>query len=63
MDIIEVIYENGVFKPLGKVKIKEKTKFKIAIRDKKEAIRIYRGIYGKAKVKGLRKFEKEAQIQ
>ncbi len=63
MDIIEVIYEDGVFKPLSKVKIKEKTKFKIAIRDRKEAIGTYKGIYGKVKVEELKKLEEEAQIQ
>ena len=29
--IIEVVYENGVFKPLEKVDLKEKTKLKITI--------------------------------
>jgi len=29
--VIEVIYENGVFKPLRKVELKEKTKGKVII--------------------------------
>ena len=31
-EIIEVIYEDGVFKPLKKIELKEKTKAKVILR-------------------------------
>mgnify|MGYP000409840017 CR=1 FL=1 len=63
--VIEVIYENGVFKPLEKVDLREKTKLKIAISEigKKEIIKSYRGIFGRAEVEDLEELEEEAQIQ
>ena len=63
--IIEVVYENGVFKPLEKVNLKEKTKLKITISEieKKEVVESYRGVLGKADTEELREFEEEAQIQ
>lgn len=64
MRIIEVIYENGVFKPLEKVDLKEKTKLKIMIaEDRKEIIESYRGVLGEADTEELIEFEEEAQIQ
>jgi len=42
--VIEVIYENGVFKPLEKVDLKEGEKLKIVI---KTDIRNLRGKYGR----------------
>jgi len=62
--VIEVIYENGVFKPLEKVDLKEKTKLEITIdKNKKDIVRFYRGIFGKANIEKLQEFEEEAQIQ
>jgi len=63
--IIEVVYENGVFRPLEKVNLKEKTKLKITISEieKKEVVESYRGVLGKADTEELREFEEEAQIQ
>ena len=49
---IEVVYENGVFKPLGKVEMKEGIKVKVEITDNsslKERLQKYKGIL-KAKV-------------
>lgn len=61
--IIEVIYENGVFKPLEKVDLKDKTRLKIAItKDMKDVVKLYRGILGKAKVDELKEFEEEAMM-
>ena len=37
--VIEAVYENGVFKPLEKVKLREKTKAKIIIADDIENMR------------------------
>jgi len=44
--VIEVIYENGMFKPLDKVELKEKSSYKIVI---KEDVQKLRGKYGKGK--------------
>lgn len=63
LKIIEVVYENGVFKPLKKVDLKEKTKLEIRIHNKKDAVNFYRGIFGKADTENLRELEEEAQIQ
>jgi len=61
--VIEVIYENGVFKPLEDVDLKDKEKLKIAIiKDRKDVVKLYRGILGKAKVEELKEFEEEALI-
>ncbi|AEA46571.1 antitoxin family protein [Archaeoglobus veneficus] len=62
--IIEVIYENGVFKPLEKVDLKEKTRIKITIGEgRREVIESYRGVFGRADTEELREFEEEAQVQ
>ena len=40
--VIEVIYENGVFKPLENVDLKDKAKLKIAIiKDRKDVVKLY----------------------
>ncbi len=42
--VIEVIYENGVFKPLEKVDIRDRAKLKIKIESgKKDVLRSYKG--------------------
>ena len=46
--VIEVIYENGVFKPLEKVNLPEKTRLKIKIEVERD-IGHLRGKYGKRK--------------
>jgi len=43
MEDIEVIYENGVFKPLKKVDLKEKEKVKIRITSGKTLAREFQG--------------------
>ncbi len=61
--VIEVIYENGVFRPLEKVDLKDKTRLKIAItKDRKDVVNLYRGIFGKAKVDELKEFEEEVMM-
>jgi len=45
--IIEAIYENGVFKPLEKVNLKEGEKFRLVL---KENIDELRGKYGRRKI-------------
>jgi predicted DNA-binding antitoxin AbrB/MazE fold protein len=61
--IVEVVYENGVFKPLEKIKLKEGERLKINIVDRKGLIKLYRGVLGEAKAEELKKYEEEAQEQ
>ena len=42
--VIEVIYENGVFKPLGKVNLPEKTRLKIKIDDIEDLLEEFCGL-------------------
>ena len=64
MKVIEAIYENGVFKPLEKVDLKDKTRVRLKIEiDRKEIVERYAGILGEADEKELREIEQEAQIQ
>ncbi len=59
--IIEAIYENGVFKPLEKVDLKEGERVKIRVeKDKREILAKYRGLLGKSSVKELQELEWEA---
>ncbi|NJE09273.1 DUF104 domain-containing protein [Thermococcus sp. M39] len=58
--IVEAVYENGVFKPLKKVKLKDGQKVKIRI---ELDVSKYYGVFGKASVKELKELEDEAQIQ
>ena len=62
--VIEVVYdENRVFKPLEKVDLEDKMKLKIAIaEDRKDFVKLYKGILGKAKVEELKEFEEEAMM-
>jgi predicted DNA-binding antitoxin AbrB/MazE fold protein len=50
--VIECIYEDGVFKPLKDVNIKEGTKLKIRV--EKEDRSEYRGMFGKASEKNFK---------
>jgi len=42
--VIDVIYENGVFKPLKKVDLPEKTRLKIKIEDIEDLLREFCGL-------------------
>ena len=44
MKVIEVIYENGVFKPLEKVELPEKSRLKIRIEDVEDSLNEFCGI-------------------
>jgi len=57
--IIEAVYENGVFKPLKKVKLKDGQKVKIRI---ELDISKYHGVFGKASAKELKELEEEVQM-
>ncbi len=59
--IIECIYENGVFKPLEKVELKQGTRLKIKVG--RADLTKYWGILGKASAEKLAEFEEEAQIR
>ena len=58
---IEVVYEDGVFKPLEKVELKEGTKFPVTVA-KSDLLKKYRGILGKVDEKVLKEFELEANF-
>jgi predicted DNA-binding antitoxin AbrB/MazE fold protein len=56
---IEVVYEDGVFKPLEKVDLKEGTKFPVTIA-KSDLLKKYRGMLGKVDEEMLKEFELDA---
>ena len=58
--IIECVYEDGVFKPLEKVDLKQGTRLliKMGRADRSK----YWGILGKASAENLAEFEGEAQL-
>jgi predicted DNA-binding antitoxin AbrB/MazE fold protein len=58
--VIECIYEEGVFKPLQEVKIKEGTKLKIKV--EKVDLSEYRGMFGKASPERLQELEGDAYL-
>jgi predicted DNA-binding antitoxin AbrB/MazE fold protein len=58
--VIECIYEDGVFKPLKDVNIKEGTKLKLRV--EKEDLSEYCGMFGKASEKKLQEFEGDAYL-
>jgi predicted DNA-binding antitoxin AbrB/MazE fold protein len=58
--VIECIYEEGVFKPLQEVKIKEGTKLKIKV--EKVDLSKYRGMFGKASAERLQELEGDAYL-
>lgn len=61
--VIDVIYENGILKPLEKVELKEKQKYRISITERREdIIKSYRGVLGEVGEE-LEDFEEEAQVQ
>lgn len=59
-DIIECIYEKGVFKPLEDVKIKDGTRLRIRL--EKKDLSKYRGIFGKASAERLQELEGDAYL-
>ncbi|WP_457590309.1 antitoxin family protein [Geoglobus sp.] len=62
--VIEAVYENGVFKPLEKIDLRDGERVKIFVEpDRKKVIGSYRGIFGKASVEELKIYEEEAQSQ
>ena len=64
MKVIRAIYENGIFKPLEKVNLKERTVVLLRIEiDKREIVEKYAGILGEADEKELKEIEQEAQLQ
>ena len=57
---IECINEDGVFKPLKDVNIKEGTKLKIRV--EKEDLSKFRGMFGKASEKRLQELEGDSYL-
>ena len=59
--IIEAVYEDGVFKPLEKVDLRDGERVKLRVeKDKREILEKYRGLLGKSSVKELQTLEWEA---
>ncbi len=58
--VIECVYEDGVFKPLEKVDLKQGTR--LLIRVGRADLTKYWGILGKASAEKLAEFEEEAQL-
>jgi predicted DNA-binding antitoxin AbrB/MazE fold protein len=58
--IIECVYEDGVFKPLEKVDLKQGTRLLIKVG--RTDLSKYWGILGKASAEKLAEFEGEAQL-
>ncbi len=58
--VIKCVYEDGVFKPLEKVELKEGIKLKIKV--EKVDLSKYRGIFGKASPERLEELEGEALL-
>ncbi len=56
---IEVVYEDGVFKPLGPVNVVEGTRVPLNLA-KVEVLKTYRGRFGKVDETLLREFELKA---
>ncbi len=60
--VIEVVYENGVFKPIGKVDLPEKTRLKIRIEDIEELLKEFCGlIESKVTLEDIEKMRCEAK--
>ena len=61
--VIEAVYENGVFKPLEKVKLKEGERVKIKIENKENKKEIISKVFGRIKIERdkLEKIIKEAE--
>ncbi len=63
--IIRVRYENGVLKPLEPVELREGEELVVFIRKRRvgEVLKKYVGLFGRADIEELRKYEEEAQAQ
>ena len=63
--IIRVKYEKGVLKPLEPVELREGEELVVFIRKRRvgEVLKEYVGIFGRADIEELRKYEEEAQAQ
>ncbi|MCE4599532.1 MAG: antitoxin family protein [Desulfurococcales archaeon] len=63
--VIRVRYEKGVLKPLDNVDFKEGEELVIFVRRRRvsEVLEKYVGIFGKADIEELEKYEEEAQAQ
>ena len=59
--IVRVRYEDGVLKPLEKLKLREGEEVNIII--VKRDLSKYRGVLGKATYRELKELEEEAQLQ
>ncbi len=57
--IIEAVYENGVFKPLQKVDLKEGEKVRLKIEEINVVDRVFGILRGKDTLKALRELEDE----
>ena len=63
--VIRVRYERGVLKPLEPVELQEGEELVVFIRKHRvsEVLDKYVGLFGKASIEELRKYEEEAQSQ
>ena len=63
--VIRVRYEKGVLKPLEPVELREGEELVVFIRKRRvsEVLDKYVGLFGKANVEELRKYEEEAQAR
>jgi len=63
--VIRVKYENGVLKPLEPIEFREGEELVVFIRKRRvsEVLKKYVGIFGKADIEELMKYEEEAQAQ
>ena len=63
--VIRVRYERGVLKPLEPVELQEGEELVVFIRKRRvsEILDKYVGLFGKATVEELKKYEEEAQAQ
>ena len=63
--VIRVKYEKGVLKPLEPIELEEGEELVIFIRKRRvsEVLEKYIGIFGRADVEELKKYEEEAQAQ
>ncbi len=57
--IIEAVYENGVFKPLQKVELKEGERVKLKVEEMSVVDRVFGILKGKDTLKALRELEDE----
>ncbi|MCD6300837.1 MAG: antitoxin family protein [Staphylothermus sp.] len=63
--VVRVRYENGVLKPLEPLEFREGEELVVFIRKRRvsEVLEKYVGIFGRADVEELKKYEEEAQAQ